>query len=70
MPGKDDTSKDLTLQDAIDSTSFAVANKLQGVMTWDADLDAIGIDGNAPYAYSLGIQNVLSSKPGKKRLRK
>ena len=60
MPGKDDTSKDLTLQDALNSTSFAIENKLQGVMTWDADLDALGIDGNAPYAYSLGIQSMLS----------
>jgi len=59
MPGKDDTSKDLTLQDAIDSTTFAVQTKLQGVMTWDDDLDAVGIDGNAPYAYSREIQNVL-----------
>jgi chitinase len=60
MPGKDDTSRDLTLQDALNSTSFAIENKLQGVMTWDADLDALGIDGNAPYAYSLGIQSMLS----------
>jgi len=60
MPGKDDTSRDLTLQDALNSTSFAKKNKLQGIMTWDADLDALGIDGNAPYAYSLGIQSMLS----------
>jgi chitinase len=60
MPGKDDTSKDLTLQDTLNSTSFAIENKLQGVMTWDADLDALGIDGNAPYAFSLGIQSMLS----------
>jgi chitinase len=60
MPGKDDMSRDLTLQDALNSTSFAIENKLQGVMTWDADLDALGIDGNAPYAYSLGIQSMLS----------
>jgi len=60
MPGKDDTSRDLTLQDALNSTSFAIENKLQGIMTWDADLDALGIDGNAPYAYSLGIQSMLS----------
>jgi hypothetical protein len=60
MPGKDDTSRDLTLQDALNSTSFAIENKLLGIMTWDADLDALGIDGNAPYAYSLGIQSMLS----------
>lgn len=60
MPGKDDMSRDLTLQDALNSTSFAIENKLQGIMTWDADLDALGIDGNAPYAYSLGIQSMLS----------
>jgi len=60
MPGKDDMSRDLTLQDALNTTSFAIQNKLQGIMTWDADLDALGIDGNAPYAYSLGIQSMLS----------
>ena len=60
MPGKDDMQRDLTLQDALNCTSFAIDNKLQGIMTWDADLDSLGIDGNAPYAYSLGIQSMLT----------
>ena len=60
MPGTDDMQRDLTFQDALNSTSFAIDNKLQGIMTWDADLDSLGIDGNAPYAYSLGIQSMLT----------
>ncbi len=60
MPGKDDMSRDLTLQDALNSTSFALQKGLQGVMTWDANIDSAGIDGNAPYAYSMGIQSLLS----------
>ena len=28
-------------------------------MTWDANIDSTGIDGNAPYAYSMGIQSML-----------
>lgn len=60
MPGKDDMSRDLTLQDALNSTSFALQKGLQGVMTWDANIDSTGIDGNAPYAYSMGIQSLLS----------
>ena len=28
-------------------------------MTWTADNDAVGVDGNAPYAYSLGILSKL-----------
>ena len=59
MPGKDDMSRDLTLQDALNCTSFALQKGLQGVMTWDANIDATGPDGNAPYAYSLGIQSRL-----------
>jgi chitinase len=56
MPGKDDGGKDLTLQYALDLTMFAKSQGLQGVMTWDANIDSTGVDGNAPYAYSLGIQ--------------
>ena len=61
LPGSDDTNKDLTLQDALNLTSFAKSLYLQGVMTWDADIDSFGPDGNAPYAYSLGIQSILNS---------
>ena len=34
-------------------------------MTWDINIDSDGIDGNAPYSYSMGIQSILnkSSKP-------
>ena len=66
MPGCDDTNKDLTLQDALNLTSFAKSLYLQGVMTWDADIDSLGPDGNAPYAYSLGIQSILNSSNKKK----
>jgi chitinase len=61
MPGKDDgdSEKDLTLQYALDLTMFAKSKGLQGVMTWDANIDSTGVDGNAPYAYSLGIQATL-----------
>jgi len=61
MPGRDDTSKDLTLQNALNLTAFAKEKGLQGVMTWDANNDGKGCDGNAPYAYSMGIQSMLSS---------
>ena len=62
MPGKDDNGKDLTLEDALNLTTFAKSNGLQGVMTWDANIDSTGVDGNAPYAYSLGIQSTLSDE--------
>lgn len=65
MPGNDDLGRDLTLQEALNVTTFAKNNKLQGVMTWDANIDSTGVDGNAPYAYSLGIQSLL--KTNKKR---
>jgi hypothetical protein len=61
MPGKDDNGKDLTLQYALDLTMFAKSKGLQGVMTWDANIDSTGVDGNAPYAYSLGIQATLGN---------
>jgi chitinase len=60
MPGKDDMQRDLTLQNALNLTSFALQNNLQGIMTWDANIDSTGVDGNAPYAYSLGIQSLLN----------
>ena len=59
MPGKDDSGKDLTLQNALNLTSFAKSKNLQGVMTWDANIDSSGVDSNASYAYSLGIQSIL-----------
>lgn len=68
MPGKDDMSRDLTLQDALNLTTFAAQKALQGVMTWDANIDSTGPDGNAPYAYSLGIQSILNKRV-KKHLR-
>jgi hypothetical protein len=30
-------------------------------MTWDADNDARGVDGNAQWAYSLGIKNICKN---------
>jgi chitinase len=64
MPGNDDMGHDLTLQSALNITSYATAHKLQGVMTWDANIDSTGPDGNAPYAYSLGIQSMLNKSTG------
>jgi chitinase len=61
MPGPNDMKQDLSLQDAIQLSKWAVSQGLNGVMTWDADNDANGIDGNAPYAYTQGIEKVLQS---------
>jgi chitinase len=66
MPGNDDMNRDLTLQDALNLTTFAQSLNLQGVMTWDANIDSTGPDGNAPYAYSLGIQSILYKEKYKK----
>jgi len=60
MPGNDDMGHNLTLQDALSLTDFAKSQNLQGIMTWDANLDAKGQDGNAPYAYLMGIQSQLA----------
>ncbi len=60
MPGKDDMGHDLTLQDALNLTSFSVNKGFLGVMTWDINIDSEGIDGNAPYSYSMGIQSILN----------
>lgn len=59
MPGPDDMGHILSLQDALNLTSFAKSLNLKGIMTWDADTDATGLAGNAPYAYSMGIQSML-----------
>ena len=59
MPGGDDLADVLSLPDAMDLSTFAVSKGLQGVMTWDANIDATGPDGNSPYAYSIGIQSKL-----------
>ena len=59
MPGKDDMNIDLTLDSVLNLTTFAKNQKLQGIMTWTANNDGTGVDGNSPYAYSLGILNIL-----------
>ena len=59
MPALDDLSHNLSLSDSMNLTTFAVSKGLQGVMTWDANIDSTGPDGNSPYAYSLGIQSKL-----------
>ena len=56
MPGHDDEDHLLTLQDALNITAQA---KVQGLMTWDINIDSKGIDGNAPYAFTMGIQSLL-----------
>lgn len=61
MPGLDDSKRNLTLQSALNLTSFAKSSGLQGVMTWTANVDSKGCDGNATYAYSLGIQSMLTN---------
>jgi chitinase len=61
MPGKDDSNKNLNLQFALNLTSFAKSKNLQGVMTWTANVDGNGCDGNAQYAYSLGIESILNN---------
>ena len=43
MPGLDDTGKNMSLQDALNLTSFAISKGLTGVMTWDANNDARGV---------------------------
>jgi len=60
MPGKDDMGHDLTLQDTLNLTSFSINKGILGVMTWDINIDSKGIDGNAPYSYSMGIQSILN----------
>jgi hypothetical protein len=59
MCGPDDEEHVLTLKNALDMTTFAQTEELQGVMLWEAAIDARGCLGNAPYAYSLGIQAEL-----------
>jgi len=63
MPGADDSNQVLTLQNALNLTTFVQINELQGVMTWDANIDSKGCDGNAPYAYCMGIQSMLTMNP-------
>ena len=60
MPGKDDMNHNLSLIDALNLTDFAIAQGLKGIMAWDANIDSIGIDNNAPYAYCMGIQSELN----------
>lgn len=68
MPGTDDMGRVLTLQQALNLTSFSKTDGLQGVMTWDANIDSTGPDGNAPYAYSLGIQSTLKQTTTKRKI--
>ena len=67
MPGKDDMGHDLTLENALNLTTFAKQQGLLGVMTWDANNDGNGIDGNAPYAYNMGILSQLNDVVVKNR---
>jgi len=68
MPGYDDTSHNLALNDALNLTTFVIQKGLQGVMTWDANNDSSGVDGNAPYAYILGIESILNQNNVRCRL--
>ena len=59
MCGQDDMNHVLTLQDALNLTDFAKSKGLKGMMLWDANIDGKGCAGNAPYAYSMGVQALL-----------
>lgn len=59
MCGQDDMNQVLTLQDALNLTDFAKSKELKGMMLWDANIDGKGCAGNAPYAYSMGVQALL-----------
>lgn len=59
MCGPDDENHVLTLNDALTMATYAQTKYLKGVMMWDAMIDGDGCIGNAPYAYSLGIQAEL-----------
>jgi hypothetical protein len=59
MRGPDDMEQNLSLNDATALAQWAVANGLNGVMTWNAEIDAAGADGNQPYAYTKAIESVL-----------
>jgi len=61
MPGLDDTGKNMSLQEALNLTSFVMTKGLTGIMTWDADNDARGVDGNAQWAYSFGIKSMCKN---------
>jgi chitinase len=59
MGGQNDMDQVLSLQDAMNLTTFAKQQGLKGVTMWDANIDGKGCAGNAPYAYSTGIQAAL-----------
>jgi len=59
MCGQDDVNHVMTLQDALNLTDFARSEGLKGMMMWDANIDGKGCAGNAPYAYSMGVQALL-----------
>lgn len=59
MGGQNDMDQVLSLQDALNLTTFAKQHNLKGVMLWDANIDSKGCAGNAPYAYSMGVQALL-----------
>ena len=72
MPGNDDISQFLSDSDAKDLTTFAISNKLFGVMTWDLDRDAgtnpvPSLGGATPYEYSNTIRNTLYSLSNSKK---
>lgn len=59
MGGQNDMDQVLSLQDALNLTTFAKQQGLKGVMLWDANIDGKGCAGNVPYAYSMGINALL-----------
>jgi chitinase len=59
MPGNDDEGQNLSLQDAQNLTTWAIQQGLAGIMTWDLDRDYEGTTGQAPFAYSNAIMDIL-----------
>jgi chitinase len=59
MGGQNDMDQVLSLQDALNLTTFAKQQGLKGVMLWDSNIDSKGCTGNAPYAYSMRVQALL-----------
>jgi hypothetical protein len=49
----------ITLQDALNVTDYALGLGVKGMMTWNANIDGKGVDGNLPYAYCNGIQSMI-----------
>ena len=59
MCGQDDADNVLTLDEALDITTYVQDELVKGIVLWDANIDGSGSTGNEPYAYCKGIQTML-----------